>query len=99
MPLPAGLANLAEGIRADMMWKNVRITVTTIYPGYIRTELNIGANICRLKVPKKGVEAIVEGLKPKVNEAFVPAWPWLPIGIGMKILLLRVMDQIFISAF
>lgn len=86
----AGLANLAEGIRADMMQEKRPITVTTIYPSYIRTELNIGAKYLPFEsTEEEGVEAI----EAKVNEAFVPAWPWLPIGIGMKILPLRVMTK------
>ncbi|WP_261868962.1 SDR family oxidoreductase [Psychrobacter sp. JCM 18901] len=36
----AGLAHLAEGIRADMLLTNLPIKVSTIYPGYIRTEIN-----------------------------------------------------------
>ena len=35
----AGLASLAEGIRADMLRKP-RIKVSTLLPGYIRTEMN-----------------------------------------------------------
>lgn len=90
----AGLANLAEGIRADMMQEKRPITVTTIYPGYIRTELNIGAKYLPFEsTEEEGVEAIVEAIEAKVDEAFVPAWPWLPIGIGMKILPLRVMTK------
>ena len=90
----AGLANLAEGIRADMMQEKRPITVTTIYPSYIRTELNIGAKYLPFEsTEEEGVEAIVEAIEAKVNEAFVPAWPWLPIGIGMKILPLSVMTK------
>ena len=90
----SAIAKLAEGIRADMLQEKRPITVTTIYPGYIRTELNIGAKYLPFEsTEEEGVEAIVEAIEAKVNEAFVPAWPWLPIGIGMKILPLRVMTK------
>lgn len=36
----AGLAHLAEGIRADMLLTKLPIKVSTIYPGYVRTEIN-----------------------------------------------------------
>ena len=90
----AGLANLAEGIRADMISEKLPITVSTIYPGYIRTELNIGAKYLPFESnEEEGVEAIVEAIEAKVDEAYVPAWPWLPIGIGMKVLPLRLMTK------
>lgn len=37
----AGVAHLAEGIRAELI--NTPIKVSTIFPGYIRTEINEGA--------------------------------------------------------
>lgn len=90
----AGLAHLAEGIRADMIVEKRPITVSTIYPGYIRTELNIGAKYLPFESSEEnGVEAIVEAIEAKVDEAYVPAWPWLPIGIGMKVLPLRLMTK------
>lgn len=90
----AGLANLAEGIRADMISEKRPITVTTIYPGYIRTELNIGAKYLPFESSEEeGVEAIVEAIEARVDEAFVPAWPWVPIGLGMKVLPLRLMTK------
>lgn len=88
----AGLARLAEGIRADMLREKLPIKVTTIYPGYIRTELNIGAKYLPFESSEEeGVEAIVQAIEAGVDEAFVPAWPWLPIGVGMKVLPLRWM--------
>lgn len=87
----AGLASLAEGIRADMLSEKLPIKVSTIYPGYIRTELNIGAKYLPFESSEEdGVEAIVQAIESYVDEAHVPAWPWLPIGIGMKTLPLRL---------
>ena len=88
----AGLAHLAEGIRADMLQEKLPIQVSTIYPGYIRTELNIGAKYLPFESDEaEGVEAIMRAIEAKVDEAYVPAWPWLPIGIGMKVLPLKWM--------
>lgn len=88
----AGLASLAEGIRADMLSEKLPIKVSTIYPGYIRTELNIGAKYLPFESSEEdGVKAIVEAIEAYVDEAYVPAWPWLPIGIGMKTLPLKML--------
>lgn len=90
----AGLAHLAEGIRADMIKEQLPITVSTIYPGYVRTDLNIGAKYLPFEVDEQeGVQAIIKAIEAKVDEAFVPAWPWLPIGLGMKYLPLRLITK------
>ena len=39
----SAIAQLVEGIRADMLLSELPIKVSTIYPGYIRTEINEGA--------------------------------------------------------
>lgn len=86
----AGLAALAEGIRADTITEKLPITVSTIYPGYVRTDLNIGAKYLPFEVEEdEGADVIVKAIEAKVDEAYVPAWPWLPIGLGMKYLPLR----------
>lgn len=90
----AGLAHLAEGIRADTIQEKLPITVSTIYPGYVRTDLNIGAKYLPFEVEEEeGAEAIVKAIEAKVDEAFVPLWPWLPIGLGMKYLPLRLITK------
>ncbi|MDO4894343.1 SDR family oxidoreductase [Moraxella sp.] len=90
----AGLASLAEGIRADMIKEKLPITVSTIYPGYVRTDLNIGAKYLPFEVEEEeGAEVIIKAIEAKVDEAYVPAWPWLPIGLGMKYLPLRLITK------
>lgn len=90
----AGLARLAEGIRADMIKEKLPITVSTIYPGYVRTDLNIGAKYLPFEVEEdEGADVIVKAIEAKVDEAYVPAWPWLPIGLGMKYLPLKIITK------
>lgn len=90
----AGLAHLAEGIRADTIQEKLPITVSTIYPGYVRTDLNIGAKYLPFEVEEEeGAEVIIQAIEAKVDEAFVPLWPWLPIGLGMKYLPLRLITK------
>lgn len=90
----AGLAALAEGIRADTITEKLPITVSTIYPGYVRTDLNIGAKYLPFEVEEEeGADVIVKAIEAKVDEAYVPTWPWLPIGLGMKYLPLRLITK------
>lgn len=90
----AGLAHLAEGIRADTIKEKLPITVSTIYPGYVRTDLNIGAKYLPFEVEEdEGADVIVKAIEAKVDEAYVPMWPWLPIGLGMKYLPLRLITK------
>lgn len=90
----AGLAHLAEGIRADVLKEKLPIHVSTIYPGYVRTDLNIGAKYLPFEVEEEeGADVIIKVIEANVQEAFVPLWPWLPIGLGMKYLPLRLITK------
>lgn len=90
----AAIAHLAEGIRADTIQENLPIDVSTIYPGYVRTDLNIGAKYLPFEVEEdEGADVIVKAIEARVDEAFVPAWPWLPIGLGMKYLPLKLLTK------
>jgi short-subunit dehydrogenase len=85
----AAVAHLAEGLRADCMRKP-GIKVTTLYPGYIKTELT-GDND---KLPfiieaEKGCKLLVKEIEAEVDEACVPAWPWKPVGFLMRNLPLK----------
>lgn len=90
----AGLAHLAEGIRADVLKEKLPIHVSTIYPGYVRTDLNIGAKYLPFELEEEeGADVIIKAIEANVQEAFVPLWPWLPIGLGMKYLPLRLITK------
>lgn len=90
----AGLAHLAEGIRADVLKEKLPIHVSTIYPGYVRTDLNIGVKYLPFEVEEEeGADVIIKAIEANVQEAFVPLWPWLPISLGMKYLPLRLITK------
>jgi short-subunit dehydrogenase len=83
----AAVAHLAEGIRSDLLnRKGLDIKVTTLYPGYIASEMNDQVEQeQRLMVDTKtGTAAMVKCIEKEVGEASVPAWPWAPIGKVMK---------------
>ena len=91
----AGLAHLAEGIRADMLLTNLPIKVSTIYPGYIRTEINTNAKPLPFEVDADtGTKAIVAAIESGVDEACVPSLPWSIVGQAMKHLPLNVVNKI-----
>lgn len=80
----AAVAKLAEGIRMDVLNKP-KIKISTIYPGYIKSEINENAKKAPFMVETKpGVEAMVKAIEKEVNEALVPKWPWIPVGWAMR---------------
>jgi short-subunit dehydrogenase len=90
----AGIATLAEGIRSDCLRRP--IDVTTIYPGYIRSEMNERVEQeQRLMVDTEtGCRALVAAIEKEPAEAEVPAWPWKPIGYALRHLPLQVVRRL-----
>lgn len=87
-----GLAHLGEGIRAELI--KTPIKVTTLLPGFIRTELNEDADKMPFEVDEvTGSRAMVNAIEREPATACVPAWPWRPIGWLMKILPLRLIAR------
>lgn len=83
----AAVAHMAEGIRMDLVGrKGLDIKVTTLFPGYIESEMNeMNENSTPLLVSTEdGTRAMVKAILKEVNEASVPPWPWIPIGQLMK---------------
>lgn len=82
----AGVASLAEGIRTDMLRKP-SIKISTIYPGYIRTEMNDGAPAKQTPFiidEASGCRLLVQAIDKEKAKAYVPWWPWAPLGWLMK---------------
>nr|WP_136251764.1 SDR family oxidoreductase [Ningiella ruwaisensis] len=78
------LSSLSEGLRIDLM--NTPIKVTTIHPGFIRSEINEKVE----KVPfmvdtETGCKAIVKAIEKEGDNAYVPAWPWAFLQYVLKI--------------
>ena len=88
----AGVASLAEGLRQEMIGKPIR--VTTIYPGYIRTELNEEVRNAPFIVDQEtGCRSLVQAIEREPANASVPPWPWKPIGFAMRNLPLSVVKR------
>lgn len=92
----AGLAHLAEGIRIEMLGaKHLDSHVTTIYPGYIRSEISSTGRKPFLVDTKPGVRAMVEAMEKKSDNARVPSWPWRPLGAAMRLMPLPVLRRLY----
>ena len=53
-----------------------RITVTTILPGYIATDINVGRRGPMTVDLDKGVDALTAAIEREPVKAYVPGWPW-----------------------
>ena len=81
----AGLAALCEGLRVELKKHRSPIRVTTLYPGYIRTEINEKVkNTPFIVDAQTGCRAMVKAIEAGKAEHFVPAWPWTPIGFILR---------------
>ncbi|HUR69805.1 MAG TPA: SDR family oxidoreductase [Candidatus Thermoplasmatota archaeon] len=90
----AAVATLAEGIRSDLLRTPIR--VTTIYPGYIESEMTARAPTTRFMVDNaSGTRAIVRAIEREPVRAYVPWWPWAPIGFAMKRVPLTLVRRFF----
>jgi short-subunit dehydrogenase len=80
----AGIATLAEGIRSDV--HGTKIKVTTLFPGYIRSEMNerVAQKTPLMVDTVKGVRAMVRAIEREQASAEVPPWPWKPFGLLLR---------------
>ncbi|MGW0018115.1 SDR family oxidoreductase [Rhodococcus sp. NPDC003382] len=88
----AAVASLGEGMRADLA--QTGIDVSTIFPGFIRSEINEKVK----KVPfivdtETGCRALAAAIEKEPANAYVPAWPWTPIAYAMKMLPMAVVRR------
>ncbi len=88
----AGVAALGEGLRAERV---PGVDVSVVYPGYIRSEMNEGVPGTRLMTDTEpGVRAVVAAIEARRAKAYVPAWPWVPIGAALRVLPLSVVRRL-----
>jgi short-subunit dehydrogenase len=79
----AGMTHLAEGIRADLA--GTRIVVSTVFPGYIRTEINAHKGPLPFEVDQAtGAKALFRAIESEKATAWVP-WPWRVVGHVLRV--------------
>lgn len=80
----AGLSSLSEGIRIDVL--DTPITVTTVHPGFIRTQINEKVKTVPFIVDQEtGCKAMVRAINKERANAWVPAWPWALLRLVLAI--------------
>ena len=90
-----GIAHLAEGLRSEMLHSKLPITITTVYPGYIRSELNPDLTGLPFAVDTDtGVRAIVTGIHAGRATVFAPRLPWEPLSLALRILPLQIASKL-----
>ena len=88
----AGVATLAEGLRSELL--GTPIKVTTLFPGYIRSEINEKVKNTPFMVgTEEGCRALVKTIEKQPANACVPAWPWALIGVLMRNLPLSIVKK------
>jgi len=78
----AGVAHLAEGLRAELHGGPIKVTV--LYPGWIASEMNVGNKNPLLVSTEKGVRAMVEAIEKEKASAHVPPLPWAPMSVVLR---------------
>lgn len=91
----AGLSALSEGLRLELMRASSPIKVSTICPGYIRTEINEKVkNTPFIVDAETGCRAMVKAIEREKAEAAVPGWPWTAMGFLMRNLPLSMVSRL-----
>ncbi|GAA1590292.1 MULTISPECIES: SDR family oxidoreductase [Kribbella] len=89
----AGLASLGEGLRLELLGKPIK--VSTIYPGYIRSEMNDRVKHTPFIVDTEpGVRAMVAAIEAEKAKAYVPARPWWPLAQVMRVAPLPLLKRL-----
>ncbi len=88
----AGVASIAEGVRSERI---PGVDVSVIYPGYIRSEMNehVTQKTKFMVDTRVGVQAMVRAIEKRRAKAYVPAWPWAPIGVALRALPLSIVRK------
>lgn len=89
----AGVAAIAEGLRSERV---PGLDVSVIYPGYIRSEMNehVEQRTRFMVDTETGVRSMVAAIERRKVKAYVPAWPWVPIGFAVRRLPLSVVSRL-----
>jgi hypothetical protein len=66
-----------------------------VLPGCIRTDLNATAKRTQLIIDSEnGCRLLAKAIEREPGRAVVPAWPWGPIGIAMRLLPLSIVAKL-----
>jgi short-subunit dehydrogenase len=79
-----GVAHLADGLRSEMLHSD--IDVTTVYPGYIRSEMTADVDDAPPFTgdTEPGVRAMVRGIEKRRAIVFAPVLPWALLSLILR---------------
>uniref|UniRef100_UPI003F58846F SDR family oxidoreductase n=1 Tax=Mycolicibacterium obuense TaxID=1807 RepID=UPI003F58846F len=88
-----GIAHLAEGLRSETL--RTDITITTVYPGYIRSEMTAHQSNAPFTVDTEpGVRVMVAGIEKQRASVFAPSWPWAPLSLLFRLAPLPLLHRL-----
>lgn len=89
----AAVASLGEGLRSDL--EDTPIAVTTLFPGYIKTAMtDADPSIARPAPLASATAELVRVVDAERARAYVPAWPWAPLSVAMRVMPGGVLRQL-----
>lgn len=85
---------LAEGIRADTL--RTPIKVSSVLPGYIESEMTgqKEGGTPLLAGAEVGVQEMVKAIEKEPAKAYVPAWPWKPLSLLVRLLPAKMLRKL-----
>lgn len=88
----AGLATLMEGLRMDLL--DTPITISTIYPGYILTDINRDMENVMFRADlESGTRSILRAIEREKARAYVPGLTWWLLSYVMRVLPTRLLKK------
>ncbi|WP_033292268.1 SDR family oxidoreductase [Amycolatopsis jejuensis] len=89
----AGISAFAEDARLELSRHG--ITVTDVRPGYIRSEMTdrSSARNPLMVSAETGVRALVKAIEAEPKRAYVPAWPWVPLSVAVRLAPARLLRR------
>lgn len=89
----SAISTLSEGIRIDLV--NTPIKVSTIHPGFIRSEINDQVE----KVPfivdtETGCKSIIKAIEKEGANSYVPSWPWSIVQLFIRIVPISLLAKV-----
>lgn len=88
----AGVAVLMEGLQMDLL--DSPIKVTTLFPGYILTDINRDMKNVMFRADlQSGTRSIVKAIEREKPKAYVPGITWWLLGHIMRRLPLRILKK------
>ncbi len=79
-----GISALVRGTRIELRGQGIK--VTDVQPGFIESGMNEpNRRNPLLSKAENGAKALVKAIEAEPGQAYVPAWPWVPLSVVMRL--------------